>query len=319
MKIDNKRFLCIGGAGLIGSHTIDLLLKDNVKEIIVFDNFCRGSKKNLKDALKDKRVKLFDIGGDITQPDLLDEAMKNIDGVFHFAALWLLHCWDYPNSAFEVNVKGTLNVLESIIKNNVKRLVYSSSASVYGNAVSEPMKETHPFNNTNFYGATKIASEQIIRAYYHRYSKKFKFVGLRYMNVYGMRQDSKGAYVAVIMKILENLKNNRSPIVYGDGKQSYDFINVKDCARANILAMKSSHSDEFYNVGTGVKTSIRELTQKILDLSGKKLKIKFKKSGPTFVTNRIGCPRKSFKDLKFKAQISLNEGLKEILTHTFEK
>ena len=133
MKIDNKRFLFIGGAGLIGSHTIDLLLKDNVKEIIVFDNLCRGSKKNLKDALKDKRVKLFDIGGDITQPDLLDEAMKNIDGVFHFAALWLLHCWDYPNSAFEVNVKGTLNVLESIIKNNVKRLVYSSSASVYGN------------------------------------------------------------------------------------------------------------------------------------------------------------------------------------------
>ena len=319
MKIDNKKFLFIGGAGLIGSHTIDLILKQDVKEIIVFDNFCRGKINNLENALKDRRVKIFDIGGDITQPDLLDEAMKNIDGVFHFAALWLLHCWDYPKSSFEVNVRGTLNILESMIKNNVKRLVYSSSASVYGNAISEPMKEDHPLNNTNFYGATKVASEQIIRAYYHRYLNKFKFVGLRYMNVYGLRQDSKGAYVAVIMKILENLKNNQSPIVYGDGKQSYDFINVKDCALANVLAMQSDRSDEFYNVGTGIKTSILELTQKILKLSGKDLKIKFKKSGQTFVTNRIGCTVKCEKELNFKANISLDEGLKEIINNLLIK
>ncbi len=315
MKIDNKRFLFIGGAGLIGSHTVDLILKENVKEVIIFDNFCRGKITNLKNALKDKRVKIFDIGGDITQFDQLDSAMKGIDGVFHFAALWLLHCWDYPKSAFEVNIKGTLNVVESIIKNNVKRLVYSSSASVYGDALSEPMNEDHPLNNTNFYGATKVASEQIIRSYYHRNLKKFEYVGLRYMNVYGLRQDSKGAYVAVIMKILENLKKNKEPVVYGNGNQSYDFINVKDCALANILAMKSNSTDQFYNIGTGVKTSILELTQKILKISNKNLKIKFKKSGQTFVTNRIGCPKKSLSELNFKAKISLNEGLNEIIDH----
>ena len=318
MNINNKRFLFIGGAGLIGSHTVDLILKENIKEVLIFDNFCRGKLTNLKNALKDKRVKIFDIGGDITQFDQLDKAMKGIDGVFHFAALWLLHCWDYPKSAFEVNIKGTLNVVESIIKNNVKRLVYSSSASVYGDALSEPMKEDHPLNNTNFYGATKVASEQIIRSYYHRNSKKFEYVGLRYMNVYGLRQDSKGAYVAVIMKILENLKKDKEPVVYGDGKQSYDFINVKDCALANILAMKSNFSDQFYNIGTGIKTSILELTQKILKISNKNLKIKFKKSGQTFVTNRIGCPKKSLNELKFKAKISLDEGLSEIIKYLSE-
>ena len=235
MNINNKRFLFIGGAGLIGSHTVDLILKENIKEVLIFDNFCRGKLTNLKNALKDKRVKIFDIGGDITQFDQLDNAMKGIDGVFHFAALWLLHCWDYPKSAFEVNIKGTLNVVESIIKNNVKRLVYSSSASVYG-----------------------------------------------------------------------------------DGKQSYDFINVKDCALANILAMKSNFSDQFYNIGTGIKTSILELTQKILKISNKNLKIKFKKSGQTFVTNRIGCPKKSLNELKFKAKISLDEGLSEIIKYLSE-
>ena len=134
--------------------------------------------------------------------------MKGIDGVFHFAALWLLHCWDYPKSAFEVNIKGTLNVVESIIKNNVKRLVYSSSASVYGDALSEPMKEDHPFNNRNFYGASKIACEAMCRAFYDRYG--LNYVGLRYMNVYGPRQDYKGAYIAVIMKMLDKIDNGEN-------------------------------------------------------------------------------------------------------------
>ena len=169
MELKNKRFLVIGGAGLIGSHTVDLLLKEKVKEILIFDNFCRGTIKNLEHSVKDKRVKIFDNGGDITQLDILKSSMNNIDGVFHFAALWLLHCWDYPESAFDVNIKGTFNVVRAIVKSNVKRLVYSSSASVYGDALTEPMDESHPFNNNNFYGATKIASEQIIKSLFHRY------------------------------------------------------------------------------------------------------------------------------------------------------
>jgi UDP-glucose 4-epimerase len=156
MDIKGKRLVVIGGAGLIGSHTVDHLIKEDVKEVVIYDNFVRGRAENLSDALKDPRVKIYDIGGDILQTDILDSALKGADGVFHLAALWLLQCHEYPDSAFETNVRGTFNVMSSCIKNGVKRLVYSSSASVYGDAVEEPMTEDHPFNNKNFYGATKI-------------------------------------------------------------------------------------------------------------------------------------------------------------------
>ena len=156
--------------------------------------------------------------------------------------------------------KGTFNVLEACVKQNVKRLVYSSSASVYGDAIHEPMDEEHPFNSQNFYGATKIAGEAMARAYFHRY--KLPYVGLRYMNVYGPRQDYHGAYIAVIMKMLDNFDKGNPPILYGDGSQAYDFVYVGDCAKANICAMKADTVDQFYNVGTGIRTSVKELAEK---------------------------------------------------------
>ena len=141
MNLKDKKLLLIGGAGLIGSHTVDELLNEDVAEIRIFDNLTRGSKENLAGALSDPRVNIFPLGGELMHRDILDAAMKDIDGVFHFAALWLLHCWDYPRSAFEVNIGGTFNVLEAMINNGVQRLVYSSSASVYGDAVEEPSAE----------------------------------------------------------------------------------------------------------------------------------------------------------------------------------
>ena len=218
MELKDKRLLLIGGAGLIGSHTIDELVKEDVAEIRIYDNFLRGREENLSEAMRDPRVNIFPIGGELIQRDVLDSAMKNIDGVFHFAALWLLQCWEYPRSAFEVNIGGTFNVLEAILNNKIKRLVYSSSASVYGDAIEEPMTEEHPHNNTNFYGATKIASEHMCRSLYHRYKETdqhFDYVGLRYMNVYGARQDYHGAYIAVIMKILDRLDQGLPPIIIG--------------------------------------------------------------------------------------------------------
>lgn len=316
MDLAGKRFLVIGGAGLIGSHTVDELLKEEVEEIRIYDNFTRGRESNLRDALKDPRVKIFPLGGDILHRDLLEDAMKGIDGVFHFAALWLLHCHDYPRSAFEVNVAGTFNVLEAMIQNGVRRLVFSSSASVYGDAVQEPMTEDHPYNNTNFYGATKIAGEHICRAMHHRYrdtDKNFDYVGLRYMNVYGPRQDYRGAYIAVIMKMLDNLDKNQPLVVYGDGSQAYDFVYVKDCARANICAMKADASDEFYNVGTGVRTSIKKLAQLILEITGADLDIQCEPGGVTFVKNRIGCPVKAERETGFSSSIALREGLVELI------
>jgi len=316
MDIRGKKFLVIGGAGFIGSHLVDQLAQEDVAEIRIYDNMTRGSEENLAQALKDPRVKIFELGGELMHRDILNAAMQGVDGVFHLAALWLLHCYDFPRSAFEVNIGGTFNVLEAMLNNGVKKLVYSSSASVYGDALREPMDEDHPYNNTNFYGATKIAGEHMCRALHHRYKgtdKHFDYCGLRYMNVYGPRQDYQGTYIAVIMKILDNLDKGLAPVVYGDGSQSYDFVYVGDCARANIKAMKSEATDSFYNVGTGIKTSIKELAEKVLAVTGSKLQIEYKPGGLTFVKNRVGCPKKASAEIDFTAQVMLPEGLQKLI------
>lgn len=311
MDMRGKRFVVIGGAGLIGSHTVDRLRREDVGEIVVYDNFARGTHENLEQALKDPRVKIYEVGGDICQPDILNSALKNANGVFHFAALWLLQCHEYPRSAFTVNIQGTFNVFDACVANDVERLVYSSSASVYGDAVAEPMTEDHPFNNKNFYGATKIAGEAMARAYHHRYG--LPYVGLRYMNVYGPRQDYQGAYIAVIMKMLDALDQGEAPKVYGDGSQAYDFVYVGDCAAANICAMRSDAMDDYYNVGTGKRTTIKELAEILLRLSGSNQALQYEPAGLTFVKNRIGCPQKASSDIGFTAEVSLEDGLRQLI------
>ena len=311
MDIRGKRFVVIGGAGLIGSHTVDALVREDVGEIIVYDNFVRGTHENLAGALSDPRVRIFDIGGDILQEDILNAALKDADGVFHFAALWLLQCHEYPDSAFETNIRGTFNVLQACVANKVSRLVYSSSASVYGDAVEEPMTEDHPFNNTNFYGATKIAGEAMATAFAHRYD--LPIVGLRYMNVYGSRQDYKGAYIAVIMKILDALDEGRQPVVYGDGSQAYDFVHVGDCAAANVCAMRANSVARYYNVGTGKRTTIKELTELILRLTGSNQEIHYEEGGLTFVKNRIGSPERATTEIGFVSKMNLEDGLRELI------
>ena len=313
MEFAGKKFVVIGGAGLIGSHTIDLLVKEDVSEIVVYDNFVRGRTENLSDALKDPRVSIYDIGGDITQTDILESALHGADGVFHFAALWLLQCHDFPRSAFDVNVAGTFNVMEACVKKGVKRLVSSSSASVYGDAVTEPMAEDHPFNNKNFYGATKIAGEAMLRAFHHRYG--LDYVGLRYMNVYGPRQDYRGAYIAVIMKMLDAIDKGESPTIMGDGSEAFDFVAVEDCGLANIKAMQSTATDSFYNVGTGKRTSLKELAEMLIQITGCKQPIKYvERSQATLVRNRIGSPDLAIKEIDFKANIDLEQGLKDLIT-----
>ncbi|MFC1525522.1 NAD-dependent epimerase/dehydratase family protein [Candidatus Latescibacterota bacterium] len=309
--LDGAKILVIGGAGLIGSHVVELLVREQVAEISIYDNFTRGTRENLADALGDRRVSIYDAGGDITQTDILESAMEGKDFVFHLAALWLLQCHEYPRAAFDVNIRGTFNVLEACVACGVRKLVFSSSASVYGDALVTPMTEDHPFNNRTFYGATKIAGEQMCRAYNERYG--LDYVGLRYMNVYGPRQDYHGAYIAVIMKILDRIDSDRPPIVYGDGSQSYDFIHVADVARANLCAMRSDASDAFYNVGSGVKTSIKELCELLLELTGAPHQIEYEPAGPTFVTHRVGSTAKARDDLGFQAQLDLRQGLESLI------
>ena len=267
---------------------------------------------NLESALKDSRVSIFDAGGDITQPDILESAMRGADGVFHFAALWLLQCHEFPRSAFDVNVRGTFNVIECCVKTGVKRLVYSSSASVYGDAVSEPMTEEHPFLNKNFYGATKIAGEAMLTAFHYRYG--LNFVGLRYMNVYGPRQDYRGAYIAVIMKMLDAIDQGISPTIVGDGSETFDFISVDDCAKANICAMRSDVGSNYYNIGTGVGTSLKDLATTLLSLTDSDLSLEYvPRESDTFVKNRIGDPKKAKEEIGFTADIELKEGLRRLI------
>ncbi len=311
MNLEGRRILVIGGGGLIGSHVVEELLREPVKEVLIYDNFCRGRIENLEIAVKDPRMKINEAGGDILQTDVLARAMKGIDGVVHLAALWLLQCHEFPRAAFDVNVAGTFNVMEAARDAGVQRVVWSSSASVYGDAVEVPMTEDHPYRNTTFYGATKIAGEHMFRAFYHRYG--LKYVGLRYMNVYGPRQDYKGAYVAVAMKILDRIDQGLRPIVYGDGSQSYDFIHVRDAARANVCALQADTADRFYNVGMGTRTTIKQLCELLLELTGSRQSIQYEPAGPTFVTHRVGCPERAKKELGFAATTPLREGLESLI------
>jgi UDP-glucose 4-epimerase len=315
MEIKNSKVLVIGGAGFIGSFVVAELLKEGVAEVIVYDNFARGKKEYLEDSLKDPRCKIFPIGGDIRDIDILDTAMQGMDYVVCLSAMWLLHCKDYPRTAFEVNIAGTFNVLEACVKHKIKKLIWSSSASVYGDAVELPMTENHPFNNKNFYGATKIAGEAMATAFNDRYG--LNVIGLRYMNVYGPHQDQTAAYTGVVPIMLNKIDANEAPVINGDGSQAYDFIYVEDVALCNVAALKSSTNYGFYNVGTEVQTSIKTLCDLILKLKHSNLKVTYKPysadDARALVQNRIGSAVKAEKELGFKYKYDLTQGLNKLI------
>ncbi|MBL0293440.1 MAG: NAD-dependent epimerase/dehydratase family protein [Saprospiraceae bacterium] len=314
-KLENSKVLVIGGAGFIGSFVVTELLKHPVKSVVVYDNFARGKREYLSEALTDERCSIFPIGGDIRDIDILNEAMIGIDYVFCLSAMWLLHCKDFPRTAFEVNIAGTFNVLEACVKNKVKKLIWSSSASVYGDAVEVPMTEAHPFNNKNFYGATKIAGEAMATAFNDRYG--LEVIGLRYMNVYGPHQDQTAAYTGVIPIMLNKIDANESPVINGDGSQAYDFIYVEDVARFNVLALESEVKHGFYNVGTEVQTSIKQLCDLILELKNSELKVTYKPytadDARALVQNRIGSNKKAQTDLGFLPKYDLKTGLQKLI------
>ncbi len=315
MNLSGANCLVLGGAGFIGSHVVTALLEEGVGEVRIYDNLARGDLSSLAPSLENERCSFYGNGGDIRDVDILNDAMRGIDCVFHLAAMWLLHCRDFPRTAFHINVEGTFNVLEACVRNKVDRLIYSSSASVYGNALEVPMREDHPFCNRNFYGATKIAGEAMCRSFHDRYG--LNYVGLRYMNVYGPHQDQYAAYSGVIPSILNNIDADRRPVVNGDGSQAYDFIDVRDAARSNILALQAETTDEFYNVGTGVQTSVRELCNLLLELRQSDLAVSYKpyskEDSRSLVQNRIGCPEKAKLELGFEHRVNLREGLEHLI------
>lgn len=321
MKLEGSKVLVIGGAGFIGSFLVAELLKEGIAELRIYDNFSRGKMENIADSLEDERCSIFPFGGDVRELDILDKAFEGIDYVFHLAAMWLLHCKDFPRTAFDVNISGTFNVLEACVKHKVKKLIYSSSASVYGDAVEVPMTEKHPFNNTNFYGSTKIAGEAMCTAFNDRYG--LEVIGLRYMNVYGPGQDQHAVYSGVVPIMLNKIEANETPVINGDGSQAYDFIYVEDVAKANIDALKSSQSFGYYNVGTEVQTTIRELCNTILKLKNSELGVEYKPyaedDARQFVKNRIGSAKKATEEINFSYRYTLEQGLQKLIDWRIKK
>jgi UDP-glucose 4-epimerase len=313
MKIEGNRFLVTGGAGFIGSHLVDMLLEQEAAQVVIFDNFIRGEMHNLTQALQDQRTEVFEVKGDLTHLNELNRATLGMDGVFHLASLCLAHCQEFPRSGLDVNVVGTFNLLDACVKNGIQRVMFASSSSIYGNAVYSPMDEDHPHENRNFYGATKIAGEALIRAFHFKYD--LEYLAYRFMNVYGPRQDYLGVYIAVIIKIIDRLHQNLSPIIFGDGSQGFDFVFVKDVCRSLVLGMESSLSDESYNISSGKQTSILELCKTIIKLMDKEeIPIEFKEvNDNTLVKNRIGSTEKAKKELEFEVDTSLEEGLMQVI------
>jgi len=307
--IKNSKILVTGGAGFIGSYIVDALVEEGVKEIIVFDNFLRRRKKNLKKALTSGKVKIFE--GDIRNPSQLKKAIKGVDYVFHEAALQLLECEEKPREAIETNIVGTFNICEACVNAGVKKIIAASSSSVYGDGLYFPTDENHSFNNHLFYGATKVADEQLFRAFWKKYG--LDYVAFRYFNVYGPRMDFRSAYITVIMNFLNKIKKGEPPVIFGDGSSTIDLVYITDVVKANILALKSNVTNEVFNVSSERETSLKELLDIILKITKSNLKPVYQPRGSKLAIRSFGCSEKAKKMLGFEPGISLEEGLKKVI------
>jgi UDP-glucose 4-epimerase len=307
----DKRVLITGGAGLIGSHIADLVALEKPREIIILDNFVRGTRDNLNTVLSTGPVTI--INGDIRDRALLADAFDNVDIVFHQAAIRITQCAEEPRLAFDVLAEGTFNVLEAAAKAGVSKVVAASSASVLGLAESFPTTEGHhPYNNRTIYGAAKTFNEGLLRSFAEMYG--LRYVALRYFNVYGPRMDVYGAYTEVLIRWMERLEAGMPPLIYGDGSQTMDFVHVHDIARANLLAAKSDVTDEVFNVASGTETSLLELAQALSGIMGSNVAPQHQAARTVNgVTRRLADISKAERLLGFKAEISIEEGLRGLV------
>ncbi len=310
--ISGERMLITGGAGVVGSTLADQLVAAGAKEIVVLDNLVRGRRDNLAWALENGPVKLVE--GDIRDCELLAEVTRDIDVVFHQAAIRITQCAEEPRLALEVLVDGTFNVYEAAVKAGVRKVVTASTASIYGLAEDFPTTEKHhPYANDTLYGAAKSFNEGLLRSFHAM--NRLDYVALRYFNVYGPRMDTHGVYTEVLVRWMERIDNGLPPLIFGDGSQTMDFVEVSDIARANIAAARADVTDEVYNVASGTETSLRELAETLLTVMSSDLQIEY---GPersvNGVTRRLADTDKARRDLRFEAEVDLEEGLTRLVT-----
>ena len=297
------RFVVTGGAGFVGSHLVRLLLENN-HDIIVVDNLHTGKKENLESLIDKIEFQKIDIRNHESMKNIL----KNIDGVFHQAALTVVQdSFSNPKEYYDVNVQGTENIFKLSIENKFK-VVYASSSSVYGHKQEIPIKENVERKPINPYGQTKLECEHL----FEKYSKiGGSIIGLRYFNIFG--KDQTIEYAGVITKFIERLKEGKPPIIFGKGSQIRDFIYVDDVARANLMAMNCKESNLLVNIGSGKATSVLELANMMIKISGTEL-------DPIFTEALQGDIEKSHADISlakrsfgWKPEITFQEWLKGVI------
>jgi len=312
MDINGARILVTGGAGLIGSTTIDLLLNKHAPaQIVILDNLVRGSMSNVEQAMKDPRVTFVD--GDVCDAAAVKSAMRGMDAVIHMAALRITACAAEPRQGLETMCDGSFNVVAAAQEAGVKKIVAASSASIYGMADTFPTREDHhPYNNTTWYGASKVMLEGLLRSYHSM--SGLPYVALRYFNVYGPRMDLHGKYTEVLIRWMDRIAAGQPPLILGNGKQTMDFIYIDDIARANVLALASDCEDDVFNVASGVETSLDDLAAALLKVMGSNLKPEYgPERGVNAVPRRLADTNKARTMLGFKSTVSLEDGLARLV------
>lgn len=312
MQLDGQRILVTGGAGLVGSTTVDLLLSEHApREVVVLDNLSRGSLDNLASAATDPRLKFM--RGDVRDPASVRNAMRGIDAVLHLAALRITACAAAPREALQVMCHGSFNVVEAAHAAGVKRVVAASSASVYGQAEQFPTREDHhPWANDTWYGTGKLMLEGLLRAYHAMHG--LPGVALRYFNVYGPRMDTEGAYTEVLIRWMERIAAGEPPLIHGDGSQSMDFVHVRDIARANVAALRADCASGAFNIASGTETRLADLARALLAAMDARMEPVF---GPpravSPVARRLADVSRAREVLGFEAQVRLDEGLRDLV------
>ncbi|MFW5701297.1 MAG: NAD-dependent epimerase/dehydratase family protein [Cyclobacteriaceae bacterium] len=309
-KITGSTILVTGGAGFVGSHVVEELLKNEPVKVIIIDNMIRGSYRNMESFIKNPRVEFIE--GDIRNLELMEKIISPSDYCFHLAALRITRCAGNPVEAHDVMVNAMFNLVELARKYNIKKIIYSSSASVYGLAQNFPTPETdHPYDNKTFYGAAKTYGEQLLRSYKDMYD--LDYIALRYFNLYGPRMDTEGKYTEVMIRWLDCIRDGNSPLIFGDGSTTMDFVHVEDIAQANIAALESDVTDEVFNIGNQQETSLKELLDVLLKVNNSSLQPQFREERKVNPVNRRKADISKAKDLLgFQPGINLEEGIKKL-------
>jgi UDP-glucose 4-epimerase len=300
MEISGHAFLVTGGSGFIGSHVVDRLVAEGAT-VRVFDNRIR--EENLTDALPSGRVETVE--GDVTDTASVRAAAEGMAGIFHMAVLPLGPCSEDPRRCVEVNVDGTLNVLEAARDAGVRKLVFSSASSVYGDT-NETMDESHPLGARTMYGGSKIAGEYLVRAFHDL--SGLQYVILRYMNVYGPRQEG-----GLVINVLRRIRSGEPPTIMGDGSASFDFVHVADVAGANVRAMASDVTEGAFNVGGGNEVSVRQIVDKLLAATGSDLEPDIRADEKVPMLRRVGSSDAAMRELGWRPELDLEAGLADVV------